>query len=119
MSELKPCPKCNGDSFTARVCGGVAAFGCAEYVYEVECSCGLSFCVDCSSETKEEAEREGIEAWNNRVERTCNPIAKFNYDDTPWPTMVCSECGRRLHYDETKDGIEYSPYCVCGAKVVE
>jgi hypothetical protein len=59
------------------------------------------------------------EAWNTRAERACKPIAKFNYDDTPWPTMVCSECGRRLHYDETKDSLEYSPYCVCGAKVVE
>lgn len=103
MTELKPCPKCNGDSFTARVCGGVAAFGCAEYVYEVECSCGLSFCVDCSSETKEEAEREGIEAWNTRAEQTCKNRGGH---------MGCSECGWYLN-----ENARY--YDGCGAKVVD
>jgi hypothetical protein len=57
------------------------------------------------------------EAWNTRAERTCHPVEKFT-EDSPWPVMVCSECGRQLHYDEHRE-ISYQPYCGCGAKVVE
>lgn len=58
-----------------------------------------------------------IERWNTRVERTCHPVEKFS-EDSPFPVMVCSECGRPLHYDEFRE-MDYQPYCGCGAKVVE
>lgn len=54
-----------------------------------------------------------IEAWNTRAERTCKPLY-FEYGEGP----CCSECGRRLHYDEHTER-DYPPYCGCGAKVVE
>lgn len=50
------------------------------------------------------------------AERTCHPIEKFT-EGSPWPVMVCSECGRTLHYDEHRE-MDYQPYCGCGAKVV-
>lgn len=58
-----------------------------------------------------------IERWNTRVERTCHPVEKLS-EDSPFPVMVCSECGRPLHYDEFRE-MDYQPYCGCGAKVVE
>lgn len=107
-NELKPCP----------FCGGEAEYRAAKYVRTAFKHSVV--CLECfASIPPKDSKHEAINAWNTRVERTCKPIAKFNYDDSPWPVMVCSECDRRLHYDETKYGLEYSPYCGCGAKVVE
>lgn len=114
-NELKPCPFCGSsldiffeDSYKTRL-------GC--YCAELRCfRCGAS--IHGHGNTKEVSENHARHRWNTRVERTCHPVPKYD-DDSPWPVMVCSECGRSLHYDETKDGIGYSPYCVCGARVVE
>lgn len=105
MTELKQCPFCGSEAKMESMGRGPyqTRVGCSE------CSCTLGYHV---------SKKRAIEAWNTRAERTCHPVPKYN-DESPWPVMVCSECGRSLHYDATKDGIEYSPYCVCGAKVVE
>lgn len=62
-------------------------------------------------------------AWNTRAERTCEPVKKFS-DESPWPRLVCSECGRGLHWDDIvnevgEESAELQPYCGCGARVVE
>ena len=108
MTELKPCPFAKpGEVHHTRTITAVGESW-------VLCSCGASG----PTFSGVDSERKAIEAWNTRAERTCHPVSKYG-DDSPWAVMVCSECGRRLHYDETKGSLEYSPYCVCGAKVVE
>ena len=68
-------------------------------------------------------DRESMkEAWNTRAERTCEPVKKFS-EESPWPRLVCSECGRELHWDDIvnevgEESAELQPYCGCGAKVV-
>lgn len=59
-------------------------------------------------------------------ERTCQAEDRYHDDDSsPWPYLVCSECGERLCYREVTDDdgeqdYEMMPFCAgCGAKVVE
>lgn len=64
-----------------------------------------------------------FDAWNTRAERTCEPVKKFS-EESPWPRLVCSECGRELHWDDIvnevgEDSCELQPYCGCGARVVK
>lgn len=116
-NELKPCAHCGSD--LSEFCEDfykVNRSGNDHWVYLRCLKCGAM--TQGHGNTKEAAEQNAIKRWNTRAERTCHPAPKYG-DDSPWPVMVCSECGRRLHYDETKDGLEYSPYCGCGAKVVE
>lgn len=85
----------------------------------VLCTCGASGPM--FSDVDGSGEQKAIDAWNTRAERTCHPVEKFN-EESPWPKLVCSECGRPLHVDDAVDenGIEYSelqPYCGCGARV--
>lgn len=65
MLKLKPCPLCEGKAhYTLR--GGIAAYGCGEFVGEVECmECGL-LCDTQSCETPEEAELYAYNKWNHR-----------------------------------------------------
>lgn len=54
-------------------------------------------------------------------ERTCKPVKEYG-EGTPYPHLICSECGRSLHWDETvneygEDSGELQPYCGCGARV--
>ena len=58
-------------------------------------------------------------------ERTCRAVARYHDDDsTPWPFLVCSECGEKLRYRDVvtehgEESCEMLPYCAgCGAKVV-
>ena len=58
-------------------------------------------------------------------ERTCRAVARYRDDDsTPWPFLVCSECGEKLRYRDVvtehgEESCEMLPYCAgCGAKVV-
>ena len=65
MAKLKPCPICGGKA-EYTLCGGLAAFGCGEYVGEIECrGCGLLYDTP-SCETPEEAEKHAYDAWNKR-----------------------------------------------------
>lgn len=99
---LKPCPKCNNE-VQGVVTGGQAAYGCGEYGYQIECACGIMFDTPRSYETSEEAEIEGVKAWNTRYKRTCRIVM---YEGSP----ACSVCHRELDYD--------SQFCDgCGAKV--
>lgn len=123
MGTLKPCPFCGSEDvcvperedFNALMLGwslGVRA----------ECeACGAhgpGFEVK-KSDDFDAAHDMAVAAWNARAERTCHPVPTYN-DDSPWAVMVCSECGRRLHYDEEEDGtMDYQPYCGCGARVEE
>lgn len=112
MTELKPCPK-GCDSF---IDVGTREIDESWWSAIVRCAdCGIELRRGAQSE--KEALEKAIEAWNTRAERTCHPVEKFT-EDSPWPVMVCSECGRQLHYDEHRE-ISYQPYCGCGAKVVE
>lgn len=116
MTELKPCPCCGPKAFIipSTKCDPQAGKHC--WTAELRChECGLN--ISRSAATEKEALYEAIEAWNTRAERTCHPVEKFT-EDSPWPVMVCSECGRPLHYDEHRE-MSYQPYCGCGAKVVE
>lgn len=60
MSELKTCPKC-GDDVKGYVTGGIAAFGCGEYGFDVDCGCGISYSTGCVYETPEEARGDGLD----------------------------------------------------------
>ena len=107
--ELLPCPKC-GQPVTGRLGGGPAAYGCREWEYEVECSCGLLWSCSPGDVDEEEAIRRGIEAWNERFERTCHRVPGKMYYGERRPK--CSECGYGL-------GDSRWSYCPsCGAKVV-
>lgn len=115
-NELKPCPCCGPKAFIIPTtkCDPQAGKHC--WTAELRChECGLN--ISRTAATEKEALDQVIEAWNTRAERTCKPIPKYG-DDSPWPVMVCSECGRPLHYDELRE-MNYQPYCGCGAKVVE
>lgn len=71
-------------------------------------------CRKCGLRTKDfSTQKAALGAWNTRAERTCKPLY-FEYGEE----AHCSECGRRLHYDEHTER-DYPPYCGCGAKVVE
>lgn len=127
MSELKPCP--------------LPMFGNPEVRMETDDYCGeiftvikcmawlddgkkmwLELCTDTYQE-KDEAIKAAMTAWNTRAERTCEPVKKFS-EESPWPRLVCSECGRELHWDDIvnevgEDSCELQPYCGCGARVVK
>lgn len=98
INELKPCPFCGG---------GTHYYAPAPIDHHIQCE-------KCFAETGGfSSKEEAIEAWNTRAERTCKPLY-FEYGEG----ACCSECGRRLHYDEHTES-DYPPYCGCGAKVVE
>lgn len=108
MTELKPCPK-GCDSF---IDVGTREIDESWWSAIVRCAdCGIELRRGAQSE--KEALEKAIEAWNTRAERTCKPLY-FEYGEE----AHCSECGRRLHYDEHTER-DYPPYCGCGAKVVE
>lgn len=103
MTELKPCPFAKpGEVHHTRTITAVGESW-------VLCSCGASG----PTFSGVDSERKAIGAWNTRAERTCKPLY-FEYGEG----ACCSECGRRLHYDEHTES-DYPPYCGCGAKVVE
>lgn len=103
MTELKPCPFAKpGEDHHIEI---VTAMGESWGL----CSCGATG----PTFSGVDSERKAIEAWNTRAERTCKPLY-FEYGEG----ACCSECGRRLHYDEHTES-DYPPYCGCGAKVVE
>lgn len=112
MSELKPCPKC-WQPVQGKVTGGIAAFGCGEYGYDVDCKCGISFSTVCYFETPEEAEEYGIGQWNTRAERTC-VLEDIPYEPGCWEGVRCSSCG--VTDEDTDLTGNYCPNC--GAKVV-
>ena len=100
MRELKPCPFCGGE---ASIFGDESTD-----TWNVFCGNGL-----CPAEPGTAicfSEREAIEAWNTRAERTCH-----NADDRKVFWFICSECGgtRKLAHMVGN----YCPYC--GAKVVK
>lgn len=112
-NELKPCPlgcpRSHINVYTRKITS-------EHFEAKLQCNkCDIN--IFRSGETEKLALENAIEAWNTRAERTCKPIPKYG-DDSPWPVMVCSECGRPLHYDELRE-MDYPPYCGCGAKVVE
>lgn len=116
MSELKPCPKC-WQPVRGKVTGGLAAFGCGEYSYDVDCKCGISFSTVCCFETPEEAEEYGIGQWNTSAERTCGeprgfiPYDQDNFGHPSFTELWCEHCDIELDPEW-----EYCPNC--GAKVV-
>lgn len=112
-NEVMACPLC-GDSGFIKVVTRCKPEG--EWEARMKCEeCGIELIK--SGETEDAAITALLKAWNTRAERTCHPVPKYG-DDSPWPVMVCSECGRPLHYDEHRE-MDYQPYCGCGAKVVE
>lgn len=125
MSEViagDACPCC-GDIALPRWCSVSRPNEQAPYGLESEARFYYE-CRECGLRTKDyQTQKAALKSWNTRFERTCEPVKKFS-EDSPWPKLVCSECGRPLHVDDAVDenGIEYSelqPYCGCGARVVE
>ena len=119
MSVVKPCPLCVDNGFikvnTRRKPSG-------EWDARMKCEeCGIELV--CSGATEDDAITAVLVKWNTRAERTCEPVKKFS-EESPWPRLVCSECGRELHWDDIvnevgEDSCELQPYCGCGAKVVK
>ena len=114
MSELRECPFCGGE---AKSWHTIDDFWCSG-----RAGCGNDGCYvhPVARGTDEDA---AIRIWNSRAERTCEPVKKFS-DESPWPRLVCSECGRGLHWDDIvnevgEESAELQPYCGCGARVVE
>lgn len=113
MSELKKCEHCGG-AVTLEVIDGRACIDdptCERRHWEVDAPC------------RYQGVDGLVEWWNTRVERTCEPVKKFS-EESPWPRLVCSECGRGLHWDDIvnevgEDSCELQPYCGCGARVVK
>lgn len=126
MSELKPCPFCDGSPLLNAGpydwdCGG-------RYYYSasIECACGLTLEVDNPGPKvytdDEEALGFAIDAWNTRAERTCtNTKMDGSY-------FRCSRCHATFDMldDEGEpviwwnDSPQFNSYCPhCGAKVVE
>lgn len=106
---VRSCPLC-GDSGLVKVATRCNPEG--EWEARMKCEeCGIELIK--SGETEDAAITELLKAWNTRAERTCKPLY-FEYGEG----ACCSECGRRLHYDEHTES-DYPPYCGCGAKVVE
>ncbi len=117
MSGVKHCPLCADNGF---VIASTRRKPSGEWDARMKCEeCGIELV--CSGATEDDALTAVLVKWNTRAERTCHPVEKFN-EESPWPKLVCSECGRPLHVDDAVDenGIEYSelqPYCGCGARV--
>lgn len=106
---VRSCPLC-GDSGFVKVATRCKPEG--EWEARMKCEeCGIELIK--SGETEDAAITELLKAWNTRAERTCKPLY-FEYGEG----ARCSECRRRLHYDEHTER-DYPPYCGCGAKVVE
>ena len=118
MEELKPCPLC-GNKVHWNVCGGLAAFGCGEYEFEVSCQCGLNFNsgpYDC----KEDAEHNGIVAWNTRHEREgCVSVEKSGPCYTVYHYSCCGyeHAESKTDFSATEIPANYCPNC--GAKIVD
>lgn len=119
VKTLKPCPLCGGKPiYTSGIHNGY------DYETGIVCcdGCGLELRVNLYSYGNYDP-MHAFDAWNTRAERTCEPVKKFS-DESPWPRLVCSECGRGLHWDDIvnevgEESAELQPYCGCGAKVVE
>lgn len=95
MSELLSCP----------LCGEKARIDRYEHFYRV-------LCTDCPASTEWlYSEQEAIDAWNTRVERTCEAIPRSMLSRN-WLDWECSECGQNLDA-----AVNYCPNC--GAKVVQ
>lgn len=113
MSELKKCEHCGG-AVTLEVIDGRACIDdptCERRHWEADVPC------------RYQGVDGLVEWWNTRSERTCEPVKKFS-EESPWPRLVCSECGRELHWDDIvnevgEDSCELQPYCGCGARVVK
>ena len=100
MSDsLRPCPKC-GQPVTGGLGGGLAAYGCREWEYEVECGCGLLW--SCSP--------------GERFERTCRMVPTHEGSDANgYVTFECEECGFETFYAE--DCEPYGWCAGCGARI--
>ena len=109
MSELLPCPFCDGE---ARLLGGGIIDG-IERGYTVECH-------DCHASTKRfgaDNAQEAIEAWNTRHERTCHD----EFNGKAW-CFKCDTCGCVMLWEEAfgnkvimSGSLNYCPSC--GARV--
>ena len=107
-NELKPCPFCGEN---------------AKHVYSRFTETHTRWCRNCGAESYEfDTEKEAIEAWNTRAERTCT-FSVYKTGDDHYPT--CSACGYETDWHECEwyfdDTFEYKKnFCPnCGAKVVQ
>ena len=107
MSELKPCPFCNGEASVLRM-----DYGDDSTVWGV-------FCANDSDDSFSHGhfidnfatEAEAIDAWNTRAERTCTREKHGVKTDGSW-RLRCSLCGYGI-------GDKRFNYCPnCGARVV-
>lgn len=106
MIKLKPCPFCSGETVRMSNLDTNRAyyFGCSK------CCCLTSFAA--------KSEKDAIEAWNTRAQRTCH-MPEIAYDrgfiksyDTA-PVRYCDKCGEQI----LAKPANYCPNC--GAKVID
>lgn len=112
MSELLPCPRCNGtvEILTKDDPQSYDYDGGDRYRYryaKIGCFCGIVLSVynddDRTYYPYKDALNFAIAAWNTRYERTCHIIEKDQE-----PGLYCSECGALIE----------DRYCShCGARV--
>ena len=108
MTELLPCPFCNGTEIRAQLISSACYCEC------IDC-CARGPVVRPHSMKHQDTDKEkAIEAWNHRIIRMCYQIEKTQ----PYETYrtVCSICGEMLALEEF-DAPNYCPNC--GAEVLD
>lgn len=109
MSELKPCPFCDGPATyvtVLKIAGDYAAAVICE-----RCNAKTDFM---RANDEEDAKVMAAACWNTRAERTC-VLEDIPYEPGRWEGVRCSSCG--VTDEDTDLSGNYCPNC--GAKVVE
>ena len=112
MSELKPCPICDGPATYVTVLKIAGDYSAA--VICERCNAKTDFM---RANDEEDAKVMAAACWNARAERTCKQIYPNDSDFRKNPVARCSECMRPLVKYESG---ELANFChFCGARVVE
>lgn len=120
MSELKPCPFCDGPATYVTVLN-IAGYYSAAVICE-RCNAKTDFM---RANDEEDAKVMAAACWNARAERTCIPHVEpraLTVDTEPSFYQAICECGWIVGEDGTSNLSEFEhvdSYCgCCGARVV-
>lgn len=121
MSELKPCPFCDGPATYVTVLKIAGDYSAA--VICERCNAKTDFM---RANDEEDAKVMAAACWNARAERTCIPHVEpraLTVDTEPSFYQAICECGWIVGEDGTSNLSEFEhvdSYCgCCGARVVE
>ena len=125
MTNLFPCPKCCRDTVSMNCCN---MDDLPNKRFRFVCDCGLIYETYPPSADFNEAEKEAIEAWNKRAERTRKLKWKLQ-GETQTQEFWCCECGncgecfgvedrRSFPFKITINKVDIPNYCPnCGTRV--